>query len=109
MVFVTEALSNLLRKRATILYPEERREPPEAFRGVFRFDRNLCVGCGLCWRVCPAAAIEASRDERGARPLFHPERCIYCYLCVEVCPRKAIKASRERPPVVDDKAKLRVG
>ena len=109
MALVFDVLSNLLKKRATVLYPEERREEPGTFRGVLGFERNLCVGCGLCWRVCPASAIEASKDEKGARPLFRLDKCIYCYLCVEVCPRKAIKASSQRAPVVDDKSRLKVG
>lgn len=109
MSLAFDLLRNLLKKRATILYPEERKGEPSSFRGVLGFDRNLCVGCGLCWRVCPASAIEASKDERGARPLFHLDRCIYCYLCVDVCPKKAIKASAQRAPVVGDKSRLKVG
>ncbi|MCC6049425.1 MAG: 4Fe-4S binding protein [Thermofilum sp.] len=109
MALVFDVITNLFRKRATVLYPEERKEEPGTFRGVLGFERSLCIGCGLCWRVCPASAIEASRDEKGARPVFHLDRCIYCYLCVEVCPRKAIKASSRRAPAVEDKRKLEVG
>jgi len=103
-----DVLTNLLRRRATILYPKERKGEPATFRGVLAFDRSLCIGCGLCWKVCPASAIEASKDERSARPVFHLEKCIYCHLCVEACPRKAIKASALRPHAVEDKSELRV-
>lgn len=109
MAIVTDLLANLLKGRATVLYPEEGRAIPEASRGSLSFVRDLCVGCGLCWRVCPAAAIEPARDERGERPVFHIGRCIFCYLCVEACPRKAIKGSKEQAPVTVDKSKLVVG
>lgn len=109
MAIARDLLKNLLRGRATIMYPEERRALPEASRGRLNFIRDLCVGCGLCWRACPAAAIQPRRDERGLKPLFYVDRCIFCYLCVEVCPRKAIKGDREHAPVVVDRSELVVG
>ena len=108
MSLAPEVLGNLLKRRATRMYPEEKVEPPEAFRGKLGFDREKCIGCGLCWRVCPSSAAKESRDEKGRRPVFHIGKCIYCYLCVEVCPRKAIKPGKEYAVVVFDKRELQV-
>ncbi|MEM0042639.1 MAG: 4Fe-4S binding protein [Thermofilaceae archaeon] len=106
MAISLELLKNLLRRRATIMYPSERRTLPESSRGRLIFVRDLCVGCGLCWRACPSAAIEPVKDERGLRPVFYIDRCTFCYLCVEVCPRKAIKGSSEQAPVVSNRSEL---
>ena len=94
---ITEALKNLFRKRATILYPYRELDKihlPEGFRGRIEFDRAKCIGCQLCFKVCPAKAIEMTEDEKGKRPIFYIYRCIYCAQCVEVCPTKAIGMSK---------------
>lgn len=106
MAISHDLLKNLLKGKATVMYPEEMRALPEASRGRLTFARELCIGCGLCWRACPAEAIEPVKDERGLRPIFHIDRCIFCYLCIEVCPRKAIKGDKEQVPVAIDRSKL---
>jgi len=105
MRMVAEVLSNLFRRASTILYPQERREPPN-FRGRLGFDREKCIGCRMCWRVCPASAIDMVEDERGPRPVFKLYRCIYCYQCVEVCPVHAIIPSKEYENVALRKEEL---
>lgn len=95
--FVVEVLRNLFKKRATILYPYREVEKihlPEGFRGRIEFNREKCIGCQLCSRVCPAKAIEVIEDEKGKRPVFLIYRCIYCGQCAEVCPTKAITLSK---------------
>ncbi|MEM1509743.1 MAG: 4Fe-4S binding protein [Thermofilaceae archaeon] len=106
MVILKDMLWNLFKKRATIMYPEERSDPPDSFRGKLGFNRNECIGCGLCRRVCPASAIEMEDNGKGVRPIFHIERCIYCYLCIEVCPTKAIKPRKEYAVVAFKKSDL---
>jgi len=94
MGLVFELIRNAFKRSATLRYPDKPRELPEGFRGMLSFSREECKGCGLCWRVCPASAIEASRDEGGPRPRFLLYKCTFCYLCVEVCPTKAIKPTK---------------
>jgi heterodisulfide reductase subunit A len=54
---------------------------------IAEVDRELCVGCGICIKVCPYNAI--SKDEEG---LAHVTAavCKGCGLCGATCPEKAI-------------------
>ncbi len=48
-----------------------------------RRDQDLCIDCGKCDRICPAA-IRVS----GQETVMSPE-CIGCMECVAVCPKKS--------------------
>ncbi len=89
-----EIWRHLFKKRATIMYPFKEREKihvPEGLRGKIEYNRDLCIGCGLCVKFCPTGAAELTTDERGRRVIFHMDRCCFCAQCEEVCPKKAIK------------------
>ncbi|NOY05374.1 MAG: NADH-quinone oxidoreductase subunit NuoI [Chlorobi bacterium] len=100
-------LDQLLAKKFTRQYPEERWTPPPSFRGrpVLAVEENgveRCVACGLCSRVCPALAIEVQAAETELEKERYPEffeinmlRCIFCGFCEEVCPEEAIIMSDE--------------
>lgn len=90
-------------KPITMQYPDERWIPLERFRGQVALvrapetpDKDLCVGCCLCVRVCPAKAItmETSMDEGNRKIIdehyINVARCIFCGNCVEICPVKAL-------------------
>ncbi len=74
-----------------------------------------CLGLSSCARVCPANAVEITKD-RLAR--VHAEPCIGCGLCVSACPRHLIKlvpasraihvlcSSKERGPAVKKKCSV---
>lgn len=49
-----------------------------------------CVGCGVCFKVCPAKAIEI----KGGKALIHKKKCIRCFCCQEFCPKGAMKVHR---------------
>ncbi len=88
-----ETLSQLFKKTATGKYPFVKFDPPEDFRGKQIFDTDICIGCSLCSRDCPAKAIEMVDVGGKKRPLFFLDRCVFCYQCAESCPRNAIKTS----------------
>ena len=101
-------IRHLFRKKATIQYPEVKRDFAPVYRGwhVLKRDeqgRENCTACGLCAVACPAEAITMTAAERksGEENLYREEkyasiyeinmlRCIYCGLCEEACPKEAI-------------------
>lgn len=51
-----------------------------------RIREDLCTGCGVCMRHCPAGAMA-----QGAVPRLDPGKCIACYCCYELCSAQAIE------------------
>ncbi|MBC7865345.1 MAG: NADH-quinone oxidoreductase subunit I [Bacteroidia bacterium] len=101
-------MSHLLKKPATIQYPEQVRPMAPVYRGqhILKRDENgaeRCTACGLCAVACPAEAItmESAERKKGEENLYREEkyatiyeinmlRCIFCGLCEEACPKEAI-------------------
>jgi len=101
-------LKHFFGKKATINYPEQKREFSKVYRGqhVLKRDdlgRERCTACGLCAVACPAEAITMVAAERkpGEENLYREEkyaaiyeinmiRCIFCGDCEEACPKEAI-------------------
>ncbi|MFW6148586.1 MAG: 4Fe-4S dicluster domain-containing protein, partial [Atribacterota bacterium] len=57
---------------------------PEKFRGKIVYEREKCIGCRLCVRVCPSRAIEFLPEEKKIK--IRLDRCIFCSQCNDVCP-----------------------
>ena len=68
-------------------------ETPEVFRGKIAYDKDTCIGCKMCVRVCPAIAIEFKEEEKKIR--IYLGRCISCAQCVDVCPVDCLKMGSE--------------
>lgn len=94
--------TTMFRKRATILYPEERPKIPPRWRGRIILSRDpdgkeRCVACYLCAVACPVGCIslQATEDGTGRRyPAtfrINFSRCIFCGYCEEACPTCAIQ------------------
>lgn len=101
-----------LRQHDVIMYPEQRRDYSNRFRGkhFISVDQNKtenCTACYLCETVCPAECIHIIADERedetneyGVKKEKKPVsfdidalRCCFCGFCEEACPKDAIKLS----------------
>lgn len=97
----------LAKPKATVQYPEERREqfPRTRWRHVLTsYDSGLerCIGCSLCAGACPARCIYVEAAENTDQERYSPGeryavryeinmlRCIFCGYCQEACPTGAI-------------------
>ncbi len=116
----------MFKPTVTMMYPEERWDPPAIFRGrpvlVEDNGKERCVACGLCARACPPLAISMQAKETDDEKERYPDffeinmlRCIYCGFCEEVCPEEAIVMSKDydlvyhsRGDAVYDKERLLV-
>jgi NADH:ubiquinone oxidoreductase subunit F (NADH-binding)/Pyruvate/2-oxoacid:ferredoxin oxidoreductase delta subunit/(2Fe-2S) ferredoxin len=71
----------------------ERRCPAGVCRALIRLtvQPELCTGCGLCKRECPAGAITGERKEAH---VIDPDLCTRCRLCYDICPVGAVEVIR---------------
>ncbi len=109
-------LKHIFKRKATISYPEQKREFSSVFRGLQVLNRDeegreRCTACGLCAVACPAEAItmEGAERQKGEEHLYREEkyaakyeinmlRCIFCGLCEEACPKDAIYLTQTFAP-----------
>ena len=46
-----------------------------------------CIGCKLCYSVCPQKCIDLS----GKPIVIDQNRCLHCGRCAEICPKQVIR------------------
>lgn len=120
-------IGHLFRKKATLQYPEQKKDFSSVYRGkhILKRDeqgRENCTACGLCAVSCPAEAISMVAGERkkGEEHLYREEkyaisyeinmlRCIFCGLCEEACPKDAIYLTEELMPANYDRSNFIYG
>jgi formate hydrogenlyase subunit 6/NADH:ubiquinone oxidoreductase subunit I len=94
-----ELMRTLFGRRVTVRYPFTPLELPVYFRGKVVVRPELCAGCGLCVRDCPASALELEREGRERFRLIHYyDRCAYCGQCEQSCRTGAIVLVNEFVP-----------
>lgn len=98
----------LTRKSATVSYPSTKLELPDNYRGKLKFDQSKCIGCKICVRECPSAAIEIEKvGEKQYKASLYLDRCIFCGQCVDSCPKFALECTKEFELAHLDKNKMR--
>lgn len=60
-----------------------------------RVDKEKCIGCRLCEKVCPSDAITVQPVDRKAE--IQTALCFQCTNCQQVCPEAAIQYSKGEP------------
>jgi 4Fe-4S ferredoxin len=62
-------------------------------------DKEKCVGCGICTKVCPKEAINRGPVGLSRRfpitedlipAVYDPKKCVFCGTCVIMCPFSAL-------------------
>jgi len=57
-----------------------------------------CNGCGICYKVCPANAIQMVEMDNGKQePHIIPKQCDHCQACLQLCPKRAIRFGKIQP------------
>jgi len=87
---VTGFLKAVGEGKATINPPVK---TPPNFRGKIQYDKDTCIGCKLCLKVCPTEAIEFKEDEKKIK--IYLSRCCFCAQCNEICPKDCLSMSDE--------------
>lgn len=98
--FIREAVTQLFSKPSTERYPFVPKEAPAGYRGRIVFKGDLCIGCGMCERVCASGAIttrlvEEQEDGTIFVRRFFLGSCTFCSTCADFCSTKAIELSRD--------------
>jgi len=87
---VTRFLEAVSSGKATLNPPIE---TPEGFRGKIQYEKEKCIGCKLCIKVCPSGAIEFKPKEKKIK--IYLARCTFCSQCNDVCPVHCLSMSNE--------------
>lgn len=85
-------LKNLLSKSSTRMYPVEKREPFERYRGNLFNNIDECIFCKKCEMKCPSQCITVTKDKDSGTGTWtcDPFACVYCSICVDNCPTNCL-------------------
>ncbi|MDP8261979.1 MAG: NADH-quinone oxidoreductase subunit I [Candidatus Ancaeobacter aquaticus] len=108
-------VKNLFSHAVTLQYPKERQKMTDRFRGLVELNKEKCVSCMQCVKICPdgCLAIKATVGEDKKKVLesfvYDAALCCFCGFCEEVCPTKAIYMNKDyEVAVIDDRSLLTV-
>ena len=67
----------------------EKKCPAKVCKALIRFevDEEKCKKCGICYKKCPAGAIEWEKKHPAH---INKEKCVKCMTCIINCPADAI-------------------
>lgn len=100
IVTLKQTIRSTIHRPNTVLYPWEKLELPDCYRGRPGLIMEKCIGCGICARICPnkcISLIEIEHPELGKikRPEVDVGRCMLCGYCAEYCPKNAMTVTPE--------------
>jgi formate hydrogenlyase subunit 6/NADH:ubiquinone oxidoreductase subunit I len=98
MSILTMLWKNLLGGNRTMLFPAQP-EVSEGYRGLVKFDPELCTGCAICRFRCTARAIEFRAGKGDFVWSYDPGQCTFCGRCVEGCKSHALSQEEATPPI----------
>ncbi len=77
------------------------------------YDRDECIGCGICVQVCPKEAFRLNPTGASLKgyikedpATLNPDKCVLCGVCVALCPEDALKIlvnGKEKTLIVENK------
>ena len=104
-----QVLLSATKKPVTVRYPFVRPHIPEKFRGKLAFNAASCIGCHICERDCPSAAIVIRKvADKKFEADIDLGRCIYCGQCVDSCPKKSLATTTDFELAQLDRSTLKV-
>ena len=56
-------------------------------------DKDICVSCGACRKVCPKNAVSIWK---GCFAVVDTAACVGCGICRDICPAKAITIEKKK-------------
>lgn len=87
--YLPEAIRAVVKGPYTVRFPFGETVDTGAYRGKAVWDEDVCVGCGACYEVCPASAIEMVDDTDSVPPMrrfkLRYDQCIFCGHCHYNC------------------------
>lgn len=97
--FIKEAVTQLFSKPSCDMYPFVPSEAAENYRGRLSYNPDVCLGCGMCERVCAGGAITMTKEpvEEGEKITLTIDlgSCTFCNTCHDFCSTKAITLTKD--------------